>query len=135
MVPVAAEPPPTPSTDQTTPPLLAENCCGTMGVRVAVRGVTEKPAPLPVPAREMTCGLPGALSAIVMVAFRPPDALGEKVTLIAQFAPGAREVPQVVVWVKSSPPELDSVNPAMDMAVEPLFVSMTCCGTLLVPTT
>src|SRR5271165_330256 len=133
MVPDAAEPPATPSTDQVALPLLAVNCCGTVGVSVAVRGVTINPLPPPVPDTAIKCGLPGALSAIVSVAFSGPDALGENSTLIVQLAPEASDVPQLFVWVKSSPPELESAMPAIAMAAAPLFVNVTVCGILLVP--
>ena len=44
IVPVTAEPPDTPSTDQVTPLPLAENCCVRIGVNVAVPGVIVKAA-------------------------------------------------------------------------------------------
>src|SRR5207248_1505888 len=44
----------------------------------------------PVPLSVIVCGLPVALSVTVMDAERAPAAVGEKVTLMAQFAPAAR---------------------------------------------
>jgi hypothetical protein len=51
----------------------------------------------PVPVKATVCGLPLALSAIVRVPLRAPAAVGVKVTLIAQLAPAATPVPQVLV--------------------------------------
>jgi hypothetical protein len=60
-------------------------CCGkvnTLGVTVLATGV-------PVPARLIRCGLPGALSMTVTVALRGPRAVGVKVTLIVHVPDGA----------------------------------------------
>ena len=58
-------------------------------------------AAAPVPCRLPDFGLSEALSVIVSVPVRAPTAVGENVTVILQFAPAAREVPQVFVWEKS----------------------------------
>jgi hypothetical protein len=52
---------------------------------------------VPVPVRLTVCGLPLALSVIVMVAVLVPDAVGAKVTLIVQLAPADTLEPQVLV--------------------------------------
>src|SRR5262249_15129455 len=52
---------------------------------------------VPVPVRFTVCGLPGALSLIETLPVRVPDWVGLNVTLIAQLAPGATELPQVFV--------------------------------------
>jgi hypothetical protein len=52
---------------------------------------------LPVPLRDTVCGLPEALSAILIEAARVPEAAGVKVTLMLQFAPAATLVPQLLV--------------------------------------
>ena len=52
----------------------------------------------PVPDNDTVCGEPVALSAILMEAFRVPDAVGLKVTEIVQLAAAATDVPQVFVW-------------------------------------
>ena len=44
----------------------------------------------PVPVKLTVCGLPLALSVIVRVPVRVPEAVGVKVTLMLQFAPAAR---------------------------------------------
>ena len=54
----------------------------------------------PMPPRDTICGLPGALSVIEIVPFKPPEALGMKITLIAQLAPDASVEPHVVVSPK-----------------------------------
>jgi len=54
-----------------------------------------------VPERATACGLPLALSAMVIEAERLPLADGVKVTLMVQLPPAATELPQLLVWVKS----------------------------------
>ena len=51
----------------------------------------------PVPVNATFCGLPAALSVMLMAALRAPVAVGLNLTLIAQLADTAREVPQVLV--------------------------------------
>ena len=58
---------------------------------VTVTGTT------PVPASETVWGLLLALSVIVRVPVRLPVVVGEKVTLIVQFAPAASVAPHVLV--------------------------------------
>ena len=55
---------------------------------------------VPVPERLTVCGLPLTLSATLNVAAAAPLAEGVKVTLIAQFAPAATELPQLLVSTK-----------------------------------
>src|SRR5207245_440551 len=55
----------------------------------------------PVPVRVAVCGLPVALSVTATVAVLVPEAAGVNVTLIAQVAPAATDVPHVLLWVKS----------------------------------
>jgi hypothetical protein len=57
--------------------------------------------PVPVPVSESVCGLPVASSVTVIAPVRFPFTLGEKVTLMAQFAPAVTLLPQVFVWAKS----------------------------------
>src|SRR5256712_666884 len=56
---------------------------------------------VPVPVRLTMCGLPAALSVMVIAPVRVPVAVGVKVTLMVQLAPAATEVPQVLVCAKS----------------------------------
>lgn len=70
---------------------------------------------IPVPVRDTVWGLLLALSVIVRVPVRVPRVLGVNVTLTLHFAPAARDVPQVFVWVKSP-----------DAAIEEI-VSTTLC--------
>ena len=95
MVPVEADPPTTPSTDQVAFPLLAVNCCVPVKVNTEVRGVT--PNPVPVPDIVIVCGLPSALSLIKTEELRAPMFVGVKVMLIVQLAFTARVVPQLFV--------------------------------------
>ena len=55
----------------------------------------------PVPESATVCGLSGALSVIVRLSVRLPVAVGVKVTLTVQFAPGVSAVPQLLVSEKS----------------------------------
>ena len=83
----------------------------------------------PVPLSETICGLPAASSATLSVPVRVPPAVGVNVTLIVQFAPAARLVPQLLVSAKSPlAVMLEMFRPAF-----PEFVSVTCCAALVVP--
>ena len=66
----------------------------------------------PVPARLMSCGLPGELSAIVMAAVRVPPAVGSNFTDMAQLWPEPRELPH----------ELDSMKSPGFAPVTPILV-------------
>ena len=65
------------------------------------------------------------MSVTVSAAVRVPVALGVKVTLIVQFAPAARLVPQVFVSAKS--PLLDPVMAMLEMVsvAEPMLLRVT----------
>src|SRR6202007_1156019 len=84
----------------------------------------------PVPVRLADCGLPEALSATLRVPVRVPEAVGVKVTLMVQFAPAARELPQLSVSEKSP---LAEILVIVKVAV-PVLVSVTAFAALLVPT-
>ena len=86
----------------------------------------------PVPIRLTVCGLPAALSVIVMVPVRFPPAVGLNVTAMAQFAPAATLDPQVLVSAKSP-----ALAPEIAMLVTlsaafPLFESVTICGAVVI---
>ena len=86
----------------------------------------------PVPVSDTTCGLPLALSLTVSEPVRVPVVVGLNLMLIVQLPLTAREVPQV-----PKPPQVKS--PAMvsvpKLMVElPLFVKVTNCAALIVPT-
>ena len=57
--------------------------------------------PMPVPERLTVCGLPAALSVMVIVPVRLPVALGVKFTVIVQLDPAATLDPHALVCVKS----------------------------------
>ena len=84
----------------------------------------------PVPVRLTVCGLAAVLSITLKLPVRVPDAVGENVTLIAQFPPTATELPQLFFSAKS--PLVEIV--AIAKATEPVFVSVTVCAVLVVPT-
>ena len=82
----------------------------------------------PVPVRVTDWGLPVALSVTVMVPGWLPEAVGVKVTLMEQLAPGATEAPQVLVWAYGA---LAAMLVIFNAAVPPL-VSVTVCAALVV---
>ena len=59
-------------------------------MRLLADKVAFAPDTKPVPFNTTNCGLSGALSVIVRVAFRGPICVGLKTTPIVQLAPGAR---------------------------------------------
>ncbi len=91
---------------------------------VSVLGVTA------VPLRETVCGLPAALSVIVTVPVTLPVVFGASVTLMAQFAPAASVVPQVLVSAKFA---LTAIPEIVSGAV-PVLVSVMSRGSLVEPT-
>ena len=80
------------------------------------------------PVRLTVCGLPVALSVMVMVPGWLPVAVGVKVTLMVQLAPAATEVPQVLVWAYGA---LAAMLVRLSVAV-PEFVRVTVCAALVV---
>ncbi len=66
-----------------------------------VGGDTESEKSAPWPLTGTVCGLPAAASAMLTFALRAPEAVGEKVTLIAHEAPALTLDPQVFVSEKS----------------------------------
>lgn len=94
----------------TVPRLSSVNVFAALDVPTAVfgkfadAGVSLAATP-PVPERATVCGLPGALSVIVKVPVRVPEAVGVKVTSILQFFPAASVLPQgFVLAVKAKSP-------------------------------
>ena len=83
----------------------------------------------PPPPKFTTCGLPAALSLMVREPVLLPAAVGVKVTLMAQFAPAANPVPQVLSCAKSPV----TVIPAMVKAAVPVLVIVIVCGALVDP--
>src|ERR1700683_356416 len=83
----------------------------------------------PVPLSATVCGLEGSLSLMVSVPVRVPPVVGVNVTWIVQLEETATLAPQLFVSPKSPDAEmLEIVSGA-----EPLFVSVTGCGALVVP--
>ncbi len=96
----------------------------------AERLTTGAEAAAPVPVKLTDCGLPEALSVMLRVPVRVPDAVGVNVTLMVQLAPAATELPQVLVWAKSPLAEtLVRFSEAL-----PVLESVTDCAALVVPT-
>jgi len=87
-----------------------------------------------VPARATACGLPLALSVKVTLAVNDPLATGVKVTLMAQLAPAATLVPQLLLCAKSlgfvpPSPMLLTLNAAL-----PVLLKVMVCEELATPT-
>lgn len=106
---------------------LVVPCVVVANVRLPGDKVTAGRAEAPVPVRGMDCGLPGALSVAVRLAWRAPTAVGEKTMLMVQVAFGARTVgrEQLRVATKS-----EGLAPAtlIDVTLSPcppVFVSVT----------
>lgn len=89
---------------------------------------------MPVAKMFMLCGLSPALSLIVNDAVLDPPDVGVNVTLTVQLAPGRSVGPQVVVWAKS--PLFVPLKNMLEMFNDslPLFVTVTTCAVLVVPT-
>jgi len=89
----------------TVPALARVTICGALVVfRVTVpklKLVGERVMSAPVPVSSTDCGLPVALSVIVMAPVRVPAAVGVNFTVIVHCNPAAREVPQLFVSEKS----------------------------------
>ena len=87
----------------------------------------------PVPIRFRICGLPAALSLIVIAAVLGPAVVGANVTLIEQFAPPATLVPQVLFCV-NSPLFVPVIATLLMVNVAvPALPRITDCGALVVP--
>ena len=97
-------------------------------VNLPVSLMEEGRAAEPVPVREMMCGLPVALSVMVMAPVLVPVAVGVKVTEMVQLAPAAMKTPQLVVCAKSP---LGTML-VMSSDALPVFVSVTVCAELVV---
>src|SRR5207302_1207676 len=94
---------------------------------------------MPVPVRVIVCGLPGASSTMFSVALRIPVASGVKLTLIVQLAPGATEPAPLGQVLPAAKAKSAACAPVMVMLVRfsgapPLFVRVTFCAGLVVPT-
>lgn len=79
---------------------------------------------VPVPVMATVCGLPAALSAMLMDAVRAPVAVGLKVTLMVQV-PAARTEVQVLVCVNSVLLVPVTVMPVTVRVALPVLVSVT----------
>lgn len=88
------------------------------------------------PESGIDCGLPGALSVAVKLAWRGPVAVGVKTTLTVQVALGASTVGKVQFGVAAKSPGLAPAS-ATEFTLSPwfpVFVSVTNCELLGCPT-
>lgn len=94
-------------------------------------GEKESAGAVPVPPSETVCGLvPRSSSVMERVPERFPDNVGVNVTLMLQLAFAATAVPHVLVCAKSPLAEIE----LMFRVAVPVFVSVTVCDALVVPT-
>lgn len=85
------------------------------------------------PESAVVCGLLGAVSAMLTVAFLAPAAVGVKVTAIVQKSPTPRDAGQLLFWLKSPLFAPTIVTLVMASAVVPLLVRTVFCGLLATP--
>ena len=95
-------------------------------VKLVGKKLTLDAAPVPVSAT--VCGLPVALSEMVMVPGWLPVAVGVKVTVMVQLAAAATDAPQVLVWAYG----VLAAMLVMVSAPVPPLVSVTVCAALVV---
>jgi hypothetical protein len=88
------------------------------------RLVGESLAVVPTPARLTFCGLPAALSVTLSIAAREPNAVGLKLILMLQLAPGANELAQLLCQ-KSAASAPVIAMPTIVKGVVPTLVSLT----------
>ena len=89
---------------------------------------------MPIPETVTDCGLLAALSATVSEAVRLPETVGVKVTLMAQLAPAATEVPQLFVCVNSLALAPESEMPVTSRAASPELLRVMTWAALPEPT-
>lgn len=85
----------------------------------------------PVPLSDTLCGLPAALSVMLSEPVREPIWVGVKVTLILQFLPAARVLPQVEELTAKSPVV---PIPLMSSVPLPVLASVTVLAAEVLPT-
>jgi hypothetical protein len=84
----------------------------------------------PLPVNVTFCGEPLPELVTVRLPFLVPEALGENVTEIEQFAPAPSDEPQLLVCPKSPAAVIDEIV----TAALPVFDNVTACCGLVVPT-
>jgi hypothetical protein len=91
-------------------------------------------AVVPVPDNVTFCGLPLALSVMLIAALRAPEAVGLKSALTVQLAPAAKDAPQVVAVLAKSPALVPVI--AIELIVRevvPEFFTVTLFTALVTP--
>ena len=98
--------------------------------------VAERPTMevVPVPERLTDCGLPVALSVMLMEAERFPLADGVKVTSMEQLDPAATLEPQLLVWLKLLALVPDTATLEMFRSADPESLKVMVRVVLLEPT-
>jgi hypothetical protein len=102
--------------------------------KVRLEEVRLTTGPDPVPDKPIACGLPTALSAILIAAERLPTAAGVNVTVTVQSTPAVNVPGQVLVSEKSPGFAPVTLMPEISRLVFPVLVSVTDCEALVVPT-
>src|SRR6476660_1725509 len=89
---------------------------------------------MPVPLSGIVCGLLGAASVRVRVAFSAANSVGVNVTEIVQLDCGESVLEQVLVWLKSALLVPLNSMPGAGRSRLPVLVSVTIWGLLVEPT-
>ncbi len=105
-----------------------------VAAKLSVVGDRETAGAIPVPERETVCGEEAALSLTLRVAVLVPLAVGLKVIAIEQFAPAARLEPHALFVLKSEGELPAKVTLLIVSVPVPVFVNVTLCDALVVPT-
>lgn len=92
-------------------------------------------ADAPAPLSNMVCGLPTAVSVMLIAAVRALVAVGLNDTLIVQLALGANDVPHVCVCEKSPGSGPAIAIALMSKMLVPTLLRVIACAPLLEPTT
>jgi hypothetical protein len=111
-----------------TPPLQVMNW-----VSIASGGAVVPAGVVPVPLSGTVCGLPGALSVSVNAAVRVPACEGENVIETLQLAPAASVSPEQPSSTSVKSSVLGTAALFTKSEAEPVFVTVTDCGALVVP--
>lgn len=102
----------------------------TWGAKDSEPGETLAAGPIPVPESEILGAVPEMLLFSMTLPLRLPRAVGLKVTLTVQTAPGGKALPQLLVWLKSPV----TVIPLIETVALPVLVKVTFRVELEVPT-
>jgi hypothetical protein len=111
--------------------LVVPTCCGS---KPSAAGFSVTAGAMPVPLSVTVCGLSAASSATLSAPARDPVAVGVKTTSTVHAALGATLAPLAHVPVEATAKSPLASIVAMVNGASPLFVSVTVCAALVLPT-